>query len=761
MIGYEETPSVVRGTTRCRHAIDGGDFPGAVALLKDLAKPLCDRGEAHTFVGLVERIPPHLRADDIELALRTGEAWTELAQWQRAALCYERAHRLAERAGRADERARVLTAQGVLSWYRGDIPGAGRLLEAARRLLADTDEEHRDWDELREGLALVHSGQGRLDEAEGLLRRQLRVFQRRADAEGQRHVLANTALLVALRRGDFDNAGALLREAVDIARQHGLRLGLARTHNCLAFVLNWSGQHAEALDHAQWALRHSGSPPVSHIVGFAQYNRAVALLHQGDTEAAHDACLRSLRELDSGCSSLLGADVLMAQAQAESSRSLLSAARTARSAVDVARMQQDLWTLAVHLVAYAGLADPAAARAALEEAGTLLERYGDPHQLLRWRLAAASLAHTEGDRAALGEHVGHLLTQMCHYPGLTASITERLGVLLPAAIEHGSAPLPLPGPLGTAWAQAFAPLAADLLASPDERVREWAVRALGRQREAWAYELLAGHRDPTARIRGMAAEAISDAGHQPLPEIGLRCLGGSEVRLSGVLVLPERWGSLHAQLILFRLAHTGGATRDELIELLWPDEDPARTEARLRTTIRILRSALRPAWHPRADYITHRAGRYGLSSGVQVTSDVQRFEHWIDHARRQEGAPRWQSCEQAVACYRGPFLPDWRQEWAHRERERLTGRWLWALEEHGSALLAADRAEEAEERARQVIAVDELRERAWRVLLHALDRQGRRAEAVRSYRQLQELLHDLLGTAPAPATRRLAGRLTG
>ncbi|THA27111.1 hypothetical protein E4198_22830 [Streptomyces sp. RKND-216] len=105
--------------------------------------------------------------------------------------------------------------------------------------------------------------------------------------------------------------------------------------------------------------------------------------------------------------------------------------------------------------------------------------------------------------------------------------------------------------------------------------------------------LLAGHHDDSPAVRARVAETLSAAAAEPLPGLDLRCLGGYEVRV-GAPVPPDRWTSLHAQLILVYLVANGGATRDELLDLLWPEDDVRRTEVRLRSTRRLLRHALRP-----------------------------------------------------------------------------------------------------------------------------------------------------------------------
>jgi DNA-binding SARP family transcriptional activator len=58
-----------------------------------------------------------------------------------------------------------------------------------------------------------------------------------------------------------------------------------------------------------------------------------------------------------------------------------------------------------------------------------------------------------------------------------------------------------------------------------------------------------------------------------------------------------------------------------------------------------------------------------------------------------------------------------------------------------------------------VLRVDPYRERSYRALMTLLAEQGRRAEALVLYQQLEELLRVQFGASPAPETQALASRI--
>ncbi len=114
--------------------------------------------------------------------------------------------------------------------------------------------------------------------------------------------------------------------------------------------------------------------------------------------------------------------------------------------------------------------------------------------------------------------------------------------------------------------------------------------------------------------------------------------------------------------------------------------------------------------------------------------------------------------ERATALYRGDLLdPEDRYEtWAEAPRERWRRVQVEALVELAHLLASRDEYERAASAMRGVVALDPMREAAYRDLVHyALSLRGRRDEAVRLYRECAEALEQGLGVEPEPATRRL------
>ena len=74
-------------------------------------------------------------------------------------------------------------------------------------------------------------------------------------------------------------------------------------------------------------------------------------------------------------------------------------------------------------------------------------------------------------------------------------------------------------------------------------------------------------------------------------------LGGFEVRVGGEPVPLPAWRSRQARTLVKVLASRRGrpVTRDSLCELIWPDDDPAKTGHRLSVLLATVRGVLDPA----------------------------------------------------------------------------------------------------------------------------------------------------------------------
>ncbi|MER5951683.1 BTAD domain-containing putative transcriptional regulator [Streptomyces sp. NPDC001904] len=179
-----------------------------------------------------------------------------------------------------------------------------------------------------------------------------------------------------------------------------------------------------------------------------------------------------------------------------------------------------------------------------------------------------------------------------------------------------------------------------------------------------------------------------------------------------------------------------------LVADLWEDEPPAGAVGAVRTFVAALRRALEPGRPPRRPsrlLVTDGPG-YALRAGREAV-DAWRFEDTA--ARAAEAAPHaavalW---DEALACWRGPVLADFpAAAWAAAERARLEALRLDAIERRADALLATGAARDAVADLRAHVAAHPGREDGWVLLATALERSGRRGEALEALAQARVAL---------------------
>ncbi|MFC9943903.1 AfsR/SARP family transcriptional regulator [Streptomyces pratensis] len=192
-----------------------------------------------------------------------------------------------------------------------------------------------------------------------------------------------------------------------------------------------------------------------------------------------------------------------------------------------------------------------------------------------------------------------------------------------------------------------------------------------------------------------------------------------------------------------------------LVADLWDDEPPAGAVGAVRTFVAALRRTLEPGRPPRQPsrlLVTDGPG-YVLRAGRDAV-DAWQFE---DTAARAAGAPPHAAValwEEALARWRGPVLADFPDAtWAAAEQARLEALRLDAVERRADALLATGAARDAVADLRAHVAVHPGREDGWVLLATALDRSGRRGEALETLRQARGALAG--GHGPGPALVRV------
>jgi SARP family transcriptional regulator, regulator of embCAB operon len=279
-----------------------------------------------------------------------------------------------------------------------------------------------------------------------------------------------------------------------------------------------------------------------------------------------------------------------------------------------------------------------------------------------------------------------------------------------------------------------------------------------------------------------AALASDDPGHHVLLVVCTPCLLGecwqnvgmtlastpsTRIQLCGPTVierdgerfegrLPGRQGRLlFAYLVLNRHRL---ASREELVEAIWPRELPPTAETALNALISKLRRTLGP------EVIEGRSNlrmRLGEDARVDVETAAKAVHQAESQVALGEWKRAWGPSLVALLIAERDFLPGDDAPWIDEQRHGLADMRLRALEAHAAAAFGTGGTElpAAIRAGRQLVRLVPLRESGYQVLMQALASQGNVAEALDVYATLRAVLRDELGVSPSVRTQAVYDQL--
>jgi DNA-binding SARP family transcriptional activator len=228
-------------------------------------------------------------------------------------------------------------------------------------------------------------------------------------------------------------------------------------------------------------------------------------------------------------------------------------------------------------------------------------------------------------------------------------------------------------------------------------------------------------------------------------------LGPLEAVANGVRVDLGR--RQERRLLGLLLLETGRlVTADRLVALLWDDTVPSNARGALHTHAARLRSRL-------ASYgirLESRSGAYRLDL-AQEAVDAFRFTRLTAQASAlEEPAERAAKLGEALSLWRGVLLADVLTD-AVRDRlgSHLDSLRMQAIEQKAMADLTTGRHGQVVMEVSVVLQQHPAREHLASLLMLALYRCGRQAEALEVYRRTRQHLVDMVGIEPAPELQRL------
>ncbi|MFI5895017.1 BTAD domain-containing putative transcriptional regulator [Actinoplanes sp. NPDC051513] len=246
------------------------------------------------------------------------------------------------------------------------------------------------------------------------------------------------------------------------------------------------------------------------------------------------------------------------------------------------------------------------------------------------------------------------------------------------------------------------------------------------------------------------------------PAILICLLGQFQVFKQGQRLPLRHGGKMKALLSALALHEHQQATRDALLETLWPGMDQEHASQSLNTLVHALRRSLADALAGLPPLVRTDDGyQLNLSAGIDV--DILRFDRCTEQGSRQlrmgDRAGAAATFEEGLRIYQGDLCPCGTSLNVVIERERLRALYLGALAhltdyyydtgDNGTALQYAHR----------LLQADPCREDAHRAVMRCYARLGQRAQAMKQYLLCREILLREFQAEPEPATDDLFARL--
>jgi LuxR family maltose regulon positive regulatory protein len=230
---------------------------------------------------------------------------------------------------------------------------------------------------------------------------------------------------------------------------------------------------------------------------------------------------------------------------------------------------------------------------------------------------------------------------------------------------------------------------------------------------------------------------VEDQG-RVIVRIGGRVIPGSEMRRKPLALLC---------FLLSRPAMS--ATRDQVLDALWPDTDPDQAVNSLHQTVYFLRRIIEPSYADDLSpgYLNQDTELVWLDPELIASRSVRCREQM-----RVLGAdPPFPAVTELAAEYRGRFALDFSYEdWASMHRESLHAQYLEVMERAIASSTAAGRFADALELSRRVLETDPTLDQIEASLVKMYRLLGAHAAAAEQYQHYTSVMREELGVDPPP-----------
>ena len=237
-------------------------------------------------------------------------------------------------------------------------------------------------------------------------------------------------------------------------------------------------------------------------------------------------------------------------------------------------------------------------------------------------------------------------------------------------------------------------------------------------------------------------------------KLELRLLGLTEITVDGTRIDERLWTRRKSKSLLkiLALAPRHQVSREQLMEMLWPELDPDLSANNLNKVIHAARRTLEPELKSGADsrFVVTSEQQIALTASGGLWIDAEEFETAALTSLRGDIVA---DVDHALALYRGDLLDEDRyEEWTQTRREHLKRLYGRLLAHAGQLDEAQGRMLESIDRWAKLLALDDCNEDAHRQLMRLYAMTGTRHLAVQQFEQCRDTIHRELDAEPEAAT---------
>jgi DNA-binding SARP family transcriptional activator len=376
-------------------------------------------------------------------------------------------------------------------------------------------------------------------------------------------------------------------------------------------------------------------------------------------------------------------------------------------------------------------------------------------------MIAAARLRAERQAAEGVQRAVHLLESLMGDPGAATSAVVALWAVEPGIVVALAEPIL--ARLGTLGDQALDVIRAAASANPTRwrRGLRWVIDT-GQPRERWAAGRVldvVGEKADVRRLRMLSREL---RGQYRAPSLGkelarrtadrvwIEDQGRVIVQVGGRVIPGAEMRRKPLALLCFLLSRPGmSATRDQVLDALWPDTDPDQAVNSLHQTMYFLRRIIEPAYSDDLSpgYVSQDSELVWLDQEL-VSSRSVRCKALIRGLDADPSIPEVQTLAQE---YRGRFALDFSyDDWAARYRESLHAQFLEVMERAISSATASGRFSDALALSRALLETDPSLDHVEAGVVKINRLLGAHSAAAEQYQHYASVVREELGIEPPP-----------